>query len=737
MRCRSFFRIGFVLGFLGLTCGSRLPGQVDSGPRAPVEKRADDLLGRMTQEEKIALIGGANFMHTRGIPRLGLPSLRMTDGPFGVRARETGEGEEKSTTVYASGLGLAASWDVDLAKQVGTSFGRDARARGSHILLAPGMNLYRVPICGRNFEYLGEDPLLDGRMASAFIQGVQGQGVAATMKHFAGNEQEYDRNNIDSVIDERTLRELYLKPFEIATKTSGAWCLMDSYNPLNGVHATASDFLNNQVLKKEWGFEGLVMSDWWATHDALGAANGGLDLEMPGPPAFFTKDRLLPLLAEGKVSPATLDDKVRRILRVMVAMGFLDRPQLDPSIPLDDPASAKVALQGAREGVVLLKNDVHLLPLDATKVKTIAVLGHNADHAVAAGGGSGHANYFHAVSVLQGIRDVAGPGVKVIRVPWTPLPDSTNFAVAPSKREQSFAAHAYGTGNNPPIPPDYVEQVKNADVAVVCVGYNDNVSNAWPTMRARPDAESEDIDRTYELPPGQERVVAAVAELNPHTIVILNAGGSVATAHWIGDVHTLLDAFYPGQEGGTALGEILFGKTTPSGKIAFTWEKKLEDTMAYGNFPLGSNRANTYKEGVFLGYRGFDSKGIEPLFPFGFGLSYTTFAYSNLQVASAANGDLTATFTLRNTGTVAGDEVAELYIAPPPGELPRPVHELKGFTRVSLEPGEAKTIRIPFARADLAYWNSNTKAWTVTPGDYTAQVGGSSRDLPLQANFKE
>ncbi len=299
---------------------------------------------------------------------------------------------------------------------------------------------------------------------------------------------------------------------------------MNSYNPINGVTATANDFINNRVLKGEWGFAGLLMSDWGATHDALAAANGGLDFEMPGPPKFFTQKALAPLLASGQVTQAAIDDKVRRMLRVMISLGFLDRPQRDASIPLDDPASEQVALEGAREGIVLLKNDGHLLPLDASRIKTIVVLGHNADPAVADGGGSAHAEYIHAISVLQGIKDVAGAGVQVIRVPWSTLPATTDFSRAPRDLEHSFANTAYGAGENPPIPPEYIDQVKSADVAVVCVGFNDNVKNEWATMHVRPDAESESIDRTYELPAGQEKIIEAVTRLNPRTVVILNAG---------------------------------------------------------------------------------------------------------------------------------------------------------------------------------------------------------------------
>ncbi|MCE0499169.1 MAG: glycoside hydrolase family 3 C-terminal domain-containing protein [Methylacidiphilales bacterium] len=684
-----------------------------------MEARIDDLLPRLTLEEKINLIGGGAYMQTHAVSRLGIPEFRMTDGPFGVRAGPS--------RVYACGLALAASWDIDQARKVGVALGRDCRARGINILLAPGMNLYRAPFSGRNFEYFGEDPLLTGELGCAYIQGVQSQGVAATMKHFVANEQEFNRRGLNSEVDERTLRELYLKPFEMAVKKAGVWCAMDSYNPLNGTHTTESDWLNNQVLKGEWEFKGLVMSDWKAAVSTLATANGGLDLEMPSP-KFLNSQALQPLINAGQVTQATLDDKVRRIFRVVFSMGWMDRPQLDNSIPKDDPQNDQVALDGAREGIVLLKNSGNILPLNPMNVKKVVVLGPNADPAVAVGGGSAHANYTHAVSVFQGLKDVAGPNVDVIRVPWSILPTGTDIA-APGKTP--LASTTYGAEGNPPFPPASIDDIKSADVAVICVGYNGQ------SARTGPDWEGEDKDRAYDLPPGQVAMIEAVVKLNPHTVVILNAGGSVATAGWIGDVPVLLDAFYPGQAGGTALAEILFGKVNPSGKLPFSWEKRWEDCAAYGNFPTEASKGNDYKEGVFLGYRWFDRKGIEPLFPFGFGLSYTTFAYSNLELQSSPSGDFTATFTVQNNGTVPGAEIAQLYVAPPSTGVPRPMHELKGFVRTALQPGESKQVGITVAREDLGYWDPATKKWTVTPGQYQIEVGSSSRDLGLKGSVTQ
>ena len=686
----------------------------------PVEARVRDVVSQLTLDEKLSMLRGVNFGDTHAIPRLGIPAFRMTDGPVGVR--------DGKSRVYAGGLSLVASFDVNMAKKVGVGLGRDCRARGYNILLGPAMNFMRSPLDGRNFEYFGEDPLLNGMVAVNYVQGVQSQGVAATIKHFVCNDQEYDRNHISSNVDERTLRELYLKPFEMAVKQGGAWCLMDAYNPVNNVHMTENDFLNNQVLKGEWGFKGFVMSDWWALGSTLGEANGGLDLAMPGDRSpgrsqSMTPEVLHPLLDSGQITQATIDDKISRIFRVVFAMGWMDRPQLDSSIPLDDPQCDQIALEGAREGIVLLKNEKNLLPLDPTKVKKIVVIGHNAEMAMAAGGGSAHAEYQHGTSLLKALTDVGGAGIQVIEVPW------------------QDGDKPYGDKGNPALPDASTNDIKSADAVIACVGFNDYNVNYWATSRTRQNAEGENMDRTYELPNGQSHVIQALAALNPRTIVVLNAGGGVETASWIGSVPSLIDAFYCGQSEGTAVAEIIFGKTNPSAKLPFSWEKKWEDSPAYGNFPTRETpTANTYSEGVLLGYRYYDTKKIEPLFPFGFGLSYTTFAFDKLQVATVnsalgttAAKSLNATFTVTNTGTMTGTEVAQLYVAPPPASVVRPVHELKGFTRITLQPGESRQVTIPVPQDELAYWDPASKKWTVTPGEYEIQVGDSSRNLPQKA----
>jgi len=690
---------------------------------APVEKRVEDLLGRLTLEEKISMLGGNGFT-TAPVGRLGIPAFLMSDASMGVR------GHGKSTA-YANGIALAATWDNELARQVGESIGRDCRARGIHILLGPGINLYRSPTCGRNFEYMGEDPYLAGSLAAAFIAGVQRQGVAATAKHFLCNEQEVERHKISSDVDERTLRELYLKPFAMAVD-GGVRCVMSSYNPINGIHASENEHLLNQLLKKELGFQGFVMSDWVSCYDARGMANAGLDLEMPRG-VYFNTNNLLPLLKDGKVTQKVIDDKIRRQLRVAFSMGWFDRVQEDKAIPKDPPQHSDIALKGARESVTLLKNEGELLPLEAGKTKKIILLGHNADPAVYGGFGSSIVEPFHTTSVCEGIRNVLGTEAQVTLVPWK-RPAQLNGEDRPP------ALDANGAENSPPIPAEFVDAVKEADAVVVCVGFSQSPPRYVGARAKLFDQEGEESDRPYTLPPGQEEMIWEARKLNPRTIVVLNAGGSVSTKGWIASVPALLHAYYPGQDGGLAVAEILFGKTNPSGRLPFSWERRLEDSAAYGHYPSYEDKFpnNDYREGVFLGYRWFDSKGIRPLFPFGFGLSYTTFEFSTMKVAPDKRkaGNYLASVTVKNTGSRQGAEVVQLYVEPPVANVPRPIRELRGFARVVLKPGERREVTIPFSDRDLAYWNPISEGWNLTPGLYTAAAGSSSEDLPVHAGFE-
>jgi len=808
---------------LALACavGARASEPAYKDPSLPAETRVSDLLPRLTLDEKLSLLGGDRDFYIRAIARLGLPEVKMADGPLGVR-------NYGPSTAYPGTIGLAASWDTALARQFGASVGSDARARGVSIMLGPAVNINRLPMNGRNFEYLTEDPFLAGRFAAAIVTGIQSQGVVATVKHYAANSQETERGTINEIIDERALREIYLPAFRAAIQEGHAWAIMNAYNRVNDHYCTASDWLNNAVLKYEWGFPGVVMSDWGAVHETPGVANAGMDLEMPSG-EFLNAAKLKPLLDSGEVTLSTIDDKVRRILRLEIANGFLDRPQVIPSIPKDDPASAAVALQVAREGAVLLKNDGGLLPFDRSKVRTIAVVGPNADTFVA-GGGSAHVSPFHSVSLLAGLGLVGGPGVHLQQVSgpgpallaqllpgshyvsplkleffggdrrhptliaatqddridadWTgrePAPgvSKTSFRAVWSGSIQAPATGRYifllrgrgyaevslggkrimGTWGNPEnltlshvaeleagktydlrvdfgrrpedgsrvqfawgtAPPSLTDEeaaiIKGADAVVFAAGFNMMI-------------EGEGADRTYELPGDQADLIQKVASLNPRTAVVIDSGGSVATAAWIGQVPAVLQAWYPGQEGGRALAEILFGDVNPGGKLPISYEKRWEDAAAYANYP-GVGGKVTYGEGILVGYRWFDAKGIAPLFPFGYGLSYTSFRYDNLRIAPAGDGRWNVTFDVTNTGARPGDEVAQVYVSAPPSSVLRPPRELKGFARLNLGPGETKTATVSLSRDSFAYFNDQAKAWTVDAGSYTVNVSASSRDPRL------
>jgi len=677
---------------------------------APAEARVQDLLRHMTLDEKIHMLGGTTVA-TPTIPRLGVPAFLMSVGPGGAHSGGP-------TTAYPAPIALAAAWNTQLAGRVGTSLGRDCRAAGIHILLGPGINLYRAPMAGRNFEYFGEDPVLTGQTAAAYICGVQSQGAAATIKHYAANNQDWSRHNLSSDVDETTLRELYLRAFQIGLREGQPRCLMTSYNPVNGVYASQNHFLIATVLRGEFHFTGLVMSDWNSCYDTLGMATAGLDLEMPVA-VEFTAEKIRPLLDTGKITPALLDEKVCHLLRVAFEMGWFDRPQLDPSIARDDPASDATALEEAREGIVLLKNRDHLLPLDAAKVRQVAVVGPNAAHPVTGGGGSSWVQPFHAVTLVDGLKAAAGDPAKVVFVEW-------KLGMAPSK--------------------DTLRTLRESDAVVVNVGFDwPGVRNAGPDDMAGvsaknfpPQSEGEGGDRTYALPPGSEELIKAVAAINPHTVVVLNAGGSVATAGWIDRAAALLHAFYPGQEGGRALGEIIFGQVNPSGKLPFSWEKRWEDSAAYGRFPDNDHPlVNDYAEGLLLGYRWFDAKNIQPLFPFGYGLSYTDFVLSKFKAAkNLANGQVVFQVNVRNTGHATGAEVVQVYVdvaATSHGD--RPPRELKAYGKVFLQPGEQKTLTLSLNPADLATWDVAGQRWSPVGGTYTFQAGDSSRNLTLRTTL--
>jgi beta-glucosidase len=796
-----------------------------------VEAKVDSLLKQLTLEEKLDLIGGVEDFYIRAIPRIGLPRLKMADGPLGVR-------NYGPATVFG-GIALAATWDPELARRVGAVIGEDARARGVHFMLGPGVNIYRAPMCGRNFEYFGEDPFLTSRTAVAYIEGLQSQGVSATIKHYIGNNQEYDRHNIDSVIDERSLREIYMPAFEAAVKEAHVGAIMDSYNLTNGQHMSQNGYLNTDVAKKEWGFSGIIMSDWDSTYDGVAAANGGLDLEMPSG-KFMNRTTLLPAVRAGKVTEATIDDKVRRILRTAIQFGWLDRDQTDLSIPLFIPEGRQVTLEAARSSMVLLKNDGGLLPLDKGRVKSIAVIGPDAYPAQPDGGGSAEAKPFTAVSYLEGIVNYLGNSAEVYYERGIPsleeMAKQTQFMTEATGGQRGLKAELYTNADLSGSPamtridkyldfePSHWAKDADADLSVRWTGYftpsasgkylvfvqgpgetggyrlyidkklvfdnwktwyvfvsetsmtiapgphlveleyyvrqgwhnvpvtlgivrpEEVVSAAAKSLASHADAvilavgfdssnEGESADRMFQLPPGQDELVSELAAVNKRTIVVLTSGGSVDMSAWVDHIPALLESWYSGQEGGTALAQLLFGDFNPSGRLPISFERRWQDNAVHDTYyPKNAEKKVTYSEGVLLGYRHFDKSGIKPLFPFGYGLSYTSFNYKNLTVSTAqASGDqpVTLGFDVTNTGSRAGAEVAEIYVGDRHAPVPRPVKELKGFTKVDLKPGESRHIEVSLNRRAFSYYDVNTHQWTVAPGSFDLYVGRSAAETVL------
>ncbi|MGD0154924.1 MAG: glycoside hydrolase family 3 C-terminal domain-containing protein [Terracidiphilus sp.] len=693
---------GLALAWQGCTS---VAAQAPIPDSSAIEAQAQAMVAKLTLEQKVELLGGVDNMFTRPMPSIELPRFKMSDASLGVRTWGP-------TTAYAGGVALAATWDTDFARKLGESLGRDARARSVNFLLGPGVNIARSPLCGRNFEYLSEDPYLNSTLVVPFIEGVQSQGVIATVKHYALNDQEFNRHNASSDVDERTMREIYLPSFEAAVTKAHVDAVMDSYNLVNGVHSTQNEFLNLKMLKGEWGFQGVLMSDWDATYDGVAAVNNGLDLEMPSP-KFMNAKNLVPAVGSGQVKESTIDEHLVRLFRTELRYGFTTRPQFDPADSTYSVADRAVALQGALESITLLKNEGKLLPLDPARIHSIAIIGPDAYPAITGGGGSSEAHAFEPVSILTGIANLLGPDVHIFY--RAGMPDS----------------------------PDEKKAIADADVVVVSVGFDAKT-------------EREGADRTFSLPPGQDALIEQIAAANPHTIVTLTAGGGVDTSRWLAQVPVLLDTWYPGQEGGTAVAQILFGRHDPEGKLPVSFDRSWDENPSakwyYGD-PKDSTTLDTigedgkpkdytiehikYGDKLMVGYRYWTTTGKHPLFPFGYGLSYTTFSFSNLQApATAASGsDVPVSFDVTNTGSADGAEVAQLYVSDPSAHVDRPVRELKGFTKVHLAAGATQHVTLRLDARAFSYWDESTHKWAIDPGKFVIRVGDSSENTPLSAEI--
>lgn len=784
------------------------------------EQRARELVSKMTLEEKIDYISGPKSFYIRAIPRLGIPEIRLADGPQGIR-------NNTKSTLYPCGILSASTWNRELVRELGHGLGRDAKARGISILLGPGVNIYRSPLCGRNYEYFGEDPYLTSETSKQYIQGVQEEGVMATVKHFAVNNQEWSRHNASSDVDERTLQEIYFPAFRKAVEEAQVGAVMNSYNPVNGVHATENPWMNIDILRKQWGFKGILMSDWTSVYSAVGAANGGLDLEMPVG-KFMTKEQLIPAIKNGIVTEATIDAKVQHVLQTLIAFGCFDSPKANSIITKDNPQSQETALKLAKEGVVLLKNEHQSLPY--RKGKTL-ILGPNAD-LIPTGGGSGFVTPFSVVSVYDGMSRLKGDKqVELLSDSLLYKDLADQFYTDEQFTQQGFKSEYYNTRNltgeifqagiesrieyawkyGAPfagMPTDQFSarwtgvyraqkdgtikfqlagddgyrlfvndqlitgdwgnhsystrsafmEVKAGEIYKFRMEYFDNVGEATVSFRAgmmdeaqlatslkraqnvivcagfNSSTEGEGFDRPFALSHGQEYLINKVGSLHNNVTVIVNAGGGIDFRNWGKNVQSILLAWYPGQEGGQALAEIITGKISPSGKLPISIEEKWEDNPTFNSYYDNRNVAHKrvqYTEGIFVGYRGYDQTGKKPLYPFGYGLSYSSFAYSNLTAEKTGTNSVTVSFDIKNTGKTDAAEIAQVYVSDIHSSVPRPLKELKGYDKVYLKSGESKRISISLSKEAFAFYDIHTHQFVVEPGAFKIQIGPSSADLPL------
>ena len=679
----------------------------------PLDARVEDLLSRMTLEEKLAMVHADSKFTSAAIQRLGLPRRWLSDGPHGVREdvgpdtwKPAGRTDDFASLMPAL-VGLAATWNTDLATAYGKVIGEEARQRGKHIMLGPGMNIMRTPLNGRNFEYPGEDPFLSSRMVVNYIRAVQAEDVSSCAKHFAANDQEFERGTINVEMDERALREIYLRPFQAAVQEADVHTIMSAYNKFRGWWCSENDYLQNKILKGEWGFKGLVMSDWNGTHSTRGAVLNGLDLEMGTEimpyDKFYMAGGFREGLKSGEFSQAVLDDKVRRNLRQMLQIKAVEGRGPGALNTKEHQATAR---RVAEESIVLLKNDNNALPLDVNKLKSIAVIGENGTLLQAYGGGSARIKVFYEITPLEGILRRVGDHATVSY--------STGYAEKP----------------NPELAERAVRAASQADVVIYVGGLN---------HRGYFDAEATDR-KDMKLPYGQDELLQKLVDTNPRTVVVLLGGGPMEMGSWLSKAPAVLQAWYPGMEGGNALAAVLFGDVNPSGKLSCTFPKRLEDSPAHamGNYP-GKDGVVRYEEGLLVGYRWFDTKNIEPLFPFGYGLSYTRFEYSSLRLKPAddeKSGVAMAEFEVKNVGSRDGAEVAQLYVQEVKPRLQRPLKELKGFKKVFLNAGEQQTVSIPLDARAFAFYDPERKSFVAEAGAFKILVGRSSRDTALQQDFK-
>lgn len=721
-------------------CGGQQPKQADLpdylNPEVEVEARIDDAMSRMTLDEKIAIIHAQSKFSSAGVPRLGIPELWTSDGPHGIRPEVLWDEWEQAgwtndyCVAFPALTALAATWNTDMSALYGKSIGEEARYREKDVLLGPGVNIYRSPLNGRNFEYMGEDPFLASRMVVPYVQGVQSNGVAACVKHYALNNQESHRHTMSPVLDDRTLYEIYLPAFKAAVQEGGAWAIMGAYNNFRGQQACHNDLLLNQILKGEWGFDGVVISDWGGTHNTREAITNGLDLEFGtwtdgltmgatnGYDAYFLADPYKKLIESGEFTTKELDEKVRRVLRLMYRTSMNTNKPFG-SLVSDEHVAASRTI--GEEGIVLLKNDNNVLPIDLNKTKTIAVIGENAIKAMTVGGGSSSLKVAKEVSPLEGLQNRVGDKAEILYARGYVGDVNTSYNgvesgqnLVDNRGEDVLIAEA-------------VEAARRADVVIMFGGLN-KASHQ----------DCEDSDRYgLELPYAQDKLMAALVEANPN-VVYVNISGNAVAMPWVNSVPAIVQGWFLGSEAGNALASVLMGDVNPSGKLPFTFPVKLTDTGAHSMGEFGGRGEVVYGEGLLVGYRWNDAKDVAPLFAFGHGLSYTTFAYGDVTIDKTSmnkKGSVTVTVPVTNTGNRAGKEVVQLYISDKEASVMRPEKELKGFAKVELEPGQTKEVSFVIDAEALSFFDDKKHEWVAEQGEFEALVGAASDDIKGGVTF--
>ena len=710
------------------------------------EKQIDAIIKDMTLEEKIAMLHGKNMFSSEGIPRLGIADVEYADGPFGIREEmephswNSAHLTTDSATFFPTGSALAATWSTEWAYAYGKGMSHEARLRGKDMILGPAINIQRIPTGGRTYEYLSEDPLLSGTLAVYYTRGAQDDGTAVCLKHYALNNQEDYRGFVDVRISDHAMHEIYLRPFEMAVREGDAWGVMAAYNKVNGRWCSENKHLLTTVLREQWGFPGMVISDWGGVHSTVDAVTSGMNVEMPG--SRFMGQALLDSVKAGKVSEDVINQRVREILRVRLTVEPIAKEKAN-RLPVGNDEEMTIALEVARRSIVLLKNDKQgLLPIDTRRVRTIAVIGENAIKTMALGGVGAGVKTRKEITPFRGLRDILGNNVKL------------TYAKGYKSYERQWGGPSAGNKQQDPVQeadPELVEEAvkvaKSADLVLYFAGNNREV-------------ETEGSDRKLiTLPSGQDELAEALSKANKNLITVIVSGGPVDVSTVSKVSGALVASWFNGSMGGQALAEVLTGKISPSGKLPMTWPKKLEDVPAYatGTYPqnmednnqgdifvdLTRNRNNdrrqqliaNYAEEDLVGYRWYDQKKVAVAYSFGFGLSYAKFQYSDLQVKTVG-GDFEVSFILTNHSAIDAEEVAQVYVSRIKSSISRPVKELKGFHRVALKGGERQRITIPLRRADLCHWDEASQSWKLEPGKIKIQVGGSSTNLPLHHEVK-